>query len=62
LPLASLNEGIVKFAPIEELVECIFRLVIKISVEFTNEDLVPRSHVSFHALDWLADLWYVRMQ
>jgi hypothetical protein len=57
-PMASLNEGIVKFAPIEDLVECIFRLVIKISLEFTVEEgeSIPKTHVSFCAMDWLADM------
>lgn len=57
-PMASLNEGIVKFAPIEDLVECIFRLVIKISLEFTLEDgsSVSKTHVSFYAMDWIADM------
>lgn len=57
-PMASLNDGIVKFAPIEELVECIFRLVIQISLEFTAEEELPRHHISFLALDWLCELWY----
>ena len=56
--MASLNDGIVKFAPIEELVECIFRLVIQISLEFTAEEELPRNHISFLALDWLYELWY----
>ena len=56
-PMASLNDGIVKFAPIEELVECIFRLVIQISLEFTAEEELPRNHISFLSLDWLCELW-----
>ena len=56
LPVAPLNEEVVKFEPLEDLGECFYRLVVKISLEFVSDESRPT--VSFTALDWLAEQWY----
>lgn len=55
LPLVPINEDVVKYAPLEDLAQCIYRLILKISLEFASDEIKPMA--SFGALDWLAEQW-----